>query len=229
MNSQEELDRIMEKAMTMKSRFRFQCSHCGICCQTISEIFLSPFDLYTLSKQKDMIINEFIENHCYFGDESEAGSPWPRLYLNNDNGVCTFYQGRCGVYAARPFMCRLYPIGYVYSALENTEDYIQKEETIGRCIGEGRSYKLKEWLKAHEESREYSWNWFQVHVKLYRIERSLVAKDISKVAFRIITLLERIYFDYNITLEFKEQYEGHRKTLFDYLDSLGTRMCQNIQ
>ncbi len=83
------------------------------CCADVN-IFLTPVDVLNLARKLSITTGEFLERHAIIpitkelqlpvvvlrmGEEPEKRCP----FVNDDNG--------CGVYEARPWSCRMYPVG----------------------------------------------------------------------------------------------------------------------
>lgn len=208
----------MKNVMTMQCRFRFQCSRCGICCKTIKQVYLTPFDLYNLSKAKGVGTGKFIEKYCYFENLEQAYVP--SLLLKAEDGICVFYgEQRCKAYEARPAICRLYPLGYIFSSEGDKPLYVPKEDALDRCLATGKPYKLKQWLRMHEPGISYTWDWFRVQCRINdMIENRTNECDVHAIAYQLIILLEKAYFEYDISQSFQSQYEAHKEELFDFLE-----------
>jgi hypothetical protein len=77
-----------------------RCNQCGHCCQAASTIALIPSDIERLAKFFQVAQEELLPLIGFNGGEAFIiGDP------------CPFWQdARCSVYAARPQICRMYPL-----------------------------------------------------------------------------------------------------------------------
>lgn len=90
-----------------------ECKGCHACCEGMgNSIILDPLDVSRLTKETgksfEALLADTIELNVVDG-----------LILPNIkmvNGTCTFLnaEGRCGIHAARPGFCRLFPLGRYY-------------------------------------------------------------------------------------------------------------------
>ena len=90
-----------------------ECKGCHACCEGMgNSIILDPLDVSRLTKETgksfEALLADTIELNVVDG-----------LILPNIkmvNGACTFLnaEGRCGIHAARPGFCRLFPLGRYY-------------------------------------------------------------------------------------------------------------------
>ena len=91
------------------------CRDCSVCCQGMgSSILLDPLDIFRLScglnKSFEEMIDEKIELNVV------DGLILPNLKMADDTERCVFLteEGRCGIHAARPGICRIFPLGRLY-------------------------------------------------------------------------------------------------------------------
>lgn len=82
------------------------CKKCGECCKHYPFVELSQNDIYELEKMTGLPLDVFAnqkgeEVEEYFLSFKENGDCF---FLNDNNGSCF-----CGVYEARPALCRKYP------------------------------------------------------------------------------------------------------------------------
>ncbi len=88
--------------LTRSSAFSYECRACGRCCHH-KRIPLGPYDVLRLARHVGLTTGEFLRRHL------DREGPW--LAFSPD-GSCAFLDdGHCTVHAARPFACRVYPLG----------------------------------------------------------------------------------------------------------------------
>ena len=85
------------------------CSRSGACCHG-NQVWLNPWEVHCLAKEKKMTPREFRDLYCEFGGI--------RLKFNGKVGwgnkqACSQYCDGlgCSVHLGRPLACRLYPLG----------------------------------------------------------------------------------------------------------------------
>ena len=96
-------------------RFTFHCDPAldcfGHCCQDVS-ILLTPYDVLRMKKALGINSSEFMEQYTSIAYSSEKRVPVVFLKMNEDDKKCQFVSEKgCGVYANRPWACRMYPLG----------------------------------------------------------------------------------------------------------------------
>jgi len=86
------------------SPFSFKCQACGACCHN-KAIPVSPYEALGLARNLALKTAEFWRS-CV-----EKESPVLRL---KPDGSCIFLRPEgCSVYADRPLVCRLFPLGFI--------------------------------------------------------------------------------------------------------------------
>lgn len=95
--------------LSLQDKLPLTCSRTGNCCHG-KMVFLNPWELYSLAKEKKNTSREFRDLYCEFGGI--------RLKFNGKIGwdqkeACSQYieDFGCSVHLGRPLACRLYPLG----------------------------------------------------------------------------------------------------------------------
>jgi len=217
---------IMKQPLSMKHHFQFECSRCGRCCTTISAIHLTPYDIYCLAAHLHKPVEDFIDGYCEL--KVTEGSVVPAVFIRLNGSTCPFHTADgCTVYEARPFICRLYPLGYIYSSLNQRAYYFEKDEAKGHCIGVGgKSYKLKFWLRENDAHITYSWKWFEKNYQTFEAMQDLeLGESAHGVIARLIDEFSRLYFEYDIGKPFDEQYRAHERRVDDFIAAQQSRFA----
>jgi Fe-S-cluster containining protein len=137
--------------------FRFSC-HPGVscwnrCCGDVN-IFLSPYDVLRLKKRLGMTSTEFLEKHALMPVQKDMKTPVVVLRMTEDEAKsCPFLtEAGCGLYADRPWPCRMYPLGL--AAQKDTADgwqgdrfYFLLQEEMCQGHGEARQWTVRQWLE----------------------------------------------------------------------------------
>jgi uncharacterized protein len=101
--------------MTRQDRFAFRCDpSCDCfthCCRDVS-IVLTPYDVLRLKNALGIDSSEFLEKYTIQPVAADQKFPIVLLRMQDETKACPFVTDRgCGVYAGRPWACRMYPLG----------------------------------------------------------------------------------------------------------------------
>lgn len=138
-----------------------ECAGCSSCCHDMgNSIVLDPYDVYRLTKASGWNFQQMLE-HCLELNVVD-GVILPNLKMDEEKNQCTFLneEGRCSIHAARPGICRLFPLGRIY---ENGgfQYFLQVHE----CKKENRTkMKISKWLETPQlkqyEDFVCQWHYF---------------------------------------------------------------------
>jgi uncharacterized protein len=139
-------------------RFTFAC-HPGVscftrCCGDIN-IVLSPVDVLRMKRALGISSPEFLERYTVTIGTAETQLPVVLLKMKDDEGkTCPFVDGGgCGIYDARPWPCRMYPLGLASPSEDNpTLDapfYFVMREDVCRGFDESSAKErtVREWIE----------------------------------------------------------------------------------
>ena len=136
--------------------FRFAC-HPGVpcfgqCCADVN-IFLSPYDVLRIKRRLGLTSREFLERHTLLPVQKDMRTPVVMLRMGDDAAKrCPFFGAAgCGIYADRPWPCRMYPLGL--AAQKDAPDgapgeqfcFLLREE-ICRGFDEPRRWTVRQWF-----------------------------------------------------------------------------------
>lgn len=137
------------------------CIGCSSCCHGMgNSIVLDPYDMYRLTAQRGESFEDLmagkIELHVV------DGLILPNLSMSGLDEACGFLDenGRCGIHAYRPGICRLFPLGRIYEN-RSFQYFLQVKE----CKKENRTkVKVKKWIDT-PQTRQYEefvteWHYF---------------------------------------------------------------------
>ena len=130
--------------LTSEDSFDFQCTQCGKCCRNREDVLLTGPDIYRVSKELGMKPKEFIKRYCeiYIGDTSRV--PICRLKPVSADKQCPLLDSnRCSVHNAKPTVCALFPLAWVWDKSGDAKYYVNA--TQGHTGA--RRYKVSEWLE----------------------------------------------------------------------------------
>lgn len=123
------------------------CEGCSECCRnTGKSIVLDPWDIYMLTTNLrcsfEALLTKYVELNVV------EGVILPNLKIDGDVNGCNFLneEGRCGIHAFRPGLCRLFPLGRLYE--NGTFTYFMQTQ---ECKKERRTkMKISKWLSVPE-------------------------------------------------------------------------------
>ncbi len=136
--------------------FRFAC-HPGVscfnrCCRDVN-IFLSPYDVLRIKNRLGIPSGEFLEQCALLPVQKDMRTPVVVLRMNDDEAkTCPFLTEKgCGIYADRPWPCRMYPLGL--AASKDTPDgwqgerfYFLLQEQGCQGFDEPKAWTVRAWL-----------------------------------------------------------------------------------
>ncbi len=106
-------DQIAGEELSLDAPFPFRCGDHLTCfnrCCRHKRLPLFPYDLLRLRRSLGAPSAQVLERHVDLELDPRSGWPAPRIRLRSD-GRCPFVGAAgCGVYAHRPFCCRIYPL-----------------------------------------------------------------------------------------------------------------------
>lgn len=184
------------------------CEGCSDCCKGMgNSIILDPYDAFRLSVGLGRDFAELIEKEVELNVVD--GIILPNLKMSGPKESCAFLdeQGRCGIHAFRPGICRLFPLGRYY---ENG-DFSFFLQT-GECKATRTKIKVSKWIDTPDFKRNkafvITWHYLLNDLEAY-LEKSgeeALAKQMN------LRLLQLFYFTpYDSNADFYEQFEKRKK------------------
>jgi Fe-S-cluster containining protein len=137
------------------STFSFRC-HKDVpcfndCCGDVN-IFLTPYDVIRLRKKLGITSGEFLRKYTISPFDDNLKYPVVLLQMqDNEKKTCPFVgKNGCGVYADRPWACRMYPLGLASpgenSAELDKEFFFLIKEYFCKGFGENKNWTVNEWM-----------------------------------------------------------------------------------
>ncbi|NNJ28649.1 YkgJ family cysteine cluster protein [Lacrimispora defluvii] len=111
------------------------CEGCSACCKGMgNSIVLDPLDVFRLTKGLNCTFEALIQNQAELNVVD--GIVLPSIRMGEEGEACGFLdpQGRCSIHSFRPGICRLFPLGRIY-----TEDGIRYFLQIYECVKKNRT------------------------------------------------------------------------------------------
>lgn len=148
------------------------CRGCSDCCRGMGQsILLDPYDIWQLETHLGEtfagLMREKIELHM------EERLILPNLKMQGTAECCGFLnqEGRCGIHAFRPGLCRLFPLGRNYE--DRKLQYFLLEDA---CPNGGAKVKIRKWLDV-PDSRQYTDFLIKWHDLRKRLQEELAEKE----------------------------------------------------
>ncbi len=158
------------------------CKGCSRCCEVmVDSIVLTPLDVHHLSEATGFTLTELIEARKLeltirdgmlmpvlrgIPKKDVTGDPL-RNVCGEELRPCPFLNdaGQCSVYTKRPDLCRLFPLGRIY-----TEDGFSYFLQDGECDHPRSKVKVKKWIAdaAIDDERyaEFLLHWHEIAVAM---------------------------------------------------------------
>lgn len=158
------------------------CRGCSDCCRGMgNSICLDPLDCFRLSKHLQKSFGELLAE-CLELNVVD-GVILPNLKMAGESEACVFLNeaGRCSIHAARPGICRIFPLGRIY---ENRDfEYILQ---IHECPMPNKTkVKVSKWIDTPELKKNQQfikdWHYFlkDIHEMLRNAADETLIKDTS--------------------------------------------------
>jgi Fe-S-cluster containining protein len=157
-----------------KDKFKFKCQKCNACCkEKVQRLF--PWDIIRLCTKLKLNTSLFLEKYCNLTRDPESKMPMP--LLKTDNG-CRFLKKECTVYDARPFVCRMFPVGMKFQEGSKTFAY-----PIEECAGfnKEKEQSIEEYFKEQglDEDLEMLEKW--KHLLMRMRQKNYYGTDLDNV------------------------------------------------
>lgn len=181
------------------------CKGCSDCCRGMGQsILLDPYDIWQLETHLGEtfagLMREKIELHM------EERLILPNLKMQGESECCGFLneEGRCGIHAFRPGLCRLFPLGRNYEGQKL--QYFLLEDV---CPNDRTKVKVKKWLDI-PDSRRYMDFLVKWHELRKNLQKEIAEKEESEpdmIKNRNMELLHIFYEEQYMPEGFYEQFE----------------------
>lgn len=140
------------------------CEGCFDCCTGMGDtVLLDPYDVYRICKAQSVHFEQLLADKVDM--HVEDGLIIPNLKMNSEE-KCGFLneEGRCSIHAARPGICRLFPLGRQYSEMD-VKYFLLKDA----CPAANKTkMKVEKWLDTPnlKEYEEFLVAWHNLKKKL---------------------------------------------------------------
>lgn len=191
------------------------CSGCSSCCRGMGQsILLDPYDIFQLQAATGQsfagLMQEKIEL-CV-----EDGIILPALKMQPETDACGFLdrEGRCGIHAYRPGLCRLFPLGRNYD--EKGLHYFLLEDA---CQIQNRTkIKIKKWLEIPSLSQyeNFLTSWHDLRKDL---QEQIMTRQADRFTQSVNVQLLEIFFkrSYDPEENFYVQFENRKDMFYKFV------------
>ncbi len=133
------------------------CSGCSKCCRGMGNtITLDPYDVWRLTRGTGLPLEALLADQVELNVVD--GVILPNLRMTGEKEQCAFLDsnGRCGVHAYRPGICRLYPLGRYYEG-----DTLRYFLQTGECTHPKTKIRVRKWIDTpdYKNNKEFILCW----------------------------------------------------------------------
>lgn len=130
------------------------CKNCYACCAVTGDaVVLDPYDCAALCYACNVGFDALLERHIGLRPVDGLILPFVNKTVDqNGEEICVFLddERHCMIYAARPGICRMFPLGRVYDAEARDFSYILQ---IHECEHRTEDVRIRDWLKIPQVER----------------------------------------------------------------------------
>ena len=203
-------------------RVAFRYRQCGRCCRKAENaLMVEPPDIYRLSRFLRSQDAEMRSPDVFLDRYSQPlwiAEGYPAFVLNTvgPGQACIFLKdGKCGVYDARPRVCRLYPFGVAPGS--NGRDYAYYLCTEQpHHFGSG-SVRTGTWISENfsREEREYLKEDYALLPMIGKAAKRMGEERFKEILFQFLYYR---YFNYDLDKPFLPQYYRNTQALTELLE-----------
>mgnify|MGYP002512979327 CR=1 FL=1 len=186
-----------------------ECAGCSECCRGMGQsVILDPYDIYQIQAAAGQTFAQLLQDKAEL--HVEDGLILPSLKMQDDTDACGFLDrnGRCGIHAYRPGLCRLFPLGRKYG--ENGLHYFLIED--GCQVQNRTKIKIKKWLDVKNLSayEAFLTVW---HDLRKNIQEQIATGQSDAYTKEVNVRMLQIFYQkpYDIECDFYEQFERRRE------------------
>jgi len=168
------------------------CSGCNSCCHGVGEmVVLNPFDVHELTHHLNLSLDDLLVDRLELRPDCKL--LMPHLKMQNNQEWCVFLnaEGRCSIHSCRPDICRLFPLGRVYTQ-DDFKYFLQSDACAKPAL---TKIKVKKWIGIpnHPEHKAFLLAWYQVIKALtFRVKFVRDADELKSLNADILDTFYRI-------------------------------------
>ena len=165
------------------------CRDCSKCCHGMGNtVVLDPVDIHRLTTNLNCSFEQLLSDKIELNVVD--GVILPNLKMDGEDEACRFLdkEGRCSIHEYRPGICRLFPLGRIYS--NNSFAYFLQ---VHECPKENKSkVKVKNWIDT-PDIKDYENFVTEWHYMLNSIEEIVKKADDSVAKQLNMYILNEFY------------------------------------
>jgi len=219
------MEHIEQRPLGPDDTFQFKCYGCGKCCKNREDILLNAQDVYRMAKHLKLEPKQLIERYCeaYVGEQSFV--PVVRLRPRGKYNACPLLQDkRCGVHAAKPTVCALYPLGRYCAAPKDGEQMETKYFLQPITCGGHKNNTVRGYLESFGFPLVDPFHvmWSKLLMELVTFSREAIRNGVHMGAIEVIwdTMQGFLYLHYNTDADFQIQFEANAFSLRSKLEQV---------
>lgn len=194
------------------------CEGCSSCCHDMESVILDPWDIYMLTTRLGHTAETLLGPYIELGIAD--GLIILQLRMGKESKACGFLDeaGRCSIHAARPGICRLFPLGRVYE--DGKFSYFLQ---IHECKKENRTkVKIEKWLGIPQlpKYEAYICMWHQFITEFQKKFPGLTEEQQKK---QNLLILQELFLKPYEKEAFYPQFEKRMKVVQEILNASGEK------
>jgi len=218
-------EQALQATLDSKDTFRFRCTECGQCCKNREDILLSPFDLNRMARYLGIEMGQVIQDYCIWYAGQSSMLPVVTMRMQGPEKRCPFLKGKkCGIHAAKPTVCALFPLGRISSENDDHVHYMMQKVN---CGADNEKHTVREWLAGYglEDSEQWFLEWQKVLLPLTKRMHILMSGFSEEFVASVVEgLLVALYVNYDPKQDFLEQFRKNADKANQFLDMIETTM-----
>ena len=218
-------EQALQATLDSKDTFRFRCTECGQCCKNREDILLSPFDLNRMARYLGIEMGQVIQDYCIWYAGQSSMLPVVTMRMQGPEKRCPFLKGKkCGIHAAKPTVCALFPLGRISSENDDHVHYMMQKVY---CGADNEKHTVREWLAGYglEDSEQWFLEWQKVLLPLTKRMHILMSGFSEEFVASVVEgLLVALYVNYDPKQDFLEQFRKNADKANQFLDMIETTM-----
>lgn len=197
----------------LDAAFSFQCTSCGDCCKTNATVVLNGFDFLRLAEHLHMSNEDVFREYIELTHLETSNFPLMVIKPLSFGTSCRFNRdGRCSIYKARPFICRLFPVGYTLA--DDRLSYF-KMNGCPRC-STGGPITLSEYIKSTvtPDELERQRSFLELTYRVFAIE-NLISDKVAVEDLQVLygEVFAFTYLDYESSKHYDKAFKKNAEKI----------------
>jgi Fe-S-cluster containining protein len=203
--------------MKNTDNFGFKCSECGKCCKNRSDVVVSGYDLFRISKYMNVPGKVVINGFFNIRKGAQTGLP-VLVAKQKKNGDCIFLNDKkCSIHSVKPLPCALYPLGQNIDENGEIEYFIQRTD----CGGKEYNFTVNDYLEMFsiDKREENDILWANTCMLLSK-KISALSPKLHPAQNRMLFshTLELLYIKYNTSDMFENRFKNNVESIYKIIE-----------